>query len=84
MSDFSAFAEHIWIVEGPSVRDMRVMSTTRVTVVKICDGSLWVDPLFQCLLRRSTASPNRGSTEVTRLSEGTAAGYDNRKRENKF
>jgi hypothetical protein len=43
MPDPSAFAEHIWIVDGPSVRDMGVMFTTRMTVVKLCDGSLWVD-----------------------------------------
>lgn len=43
LSDLSAFTEHIWIVEGPSVRDMGVMFTTRMTVVKLCDGSLWVD-----------------------------------------
>ena len=43
MSDLSEFAESVWIVEGPSVRDMGVMFTTRMTVVKLCDGSLWVD-----------------------------------------
>jgi hypothetical protein len=43
MSDLSAFAESVWIVEGPSVRDMGVMFTTRMTVVRLCDGSLWVD-----------------------------------------
>jgi hypothetical protein len=43
MSDLSAFAENIWIVEGPSVRDMGVMFTTRMTIVKLCNGSLWVD-----------------------------------------
>jgi hypothetical protein len=43
MSDLSAFAESVWIVEGPSVRDMGVMFTTRMTVVKLCNGSLWVD-----------------------------------------
>ena len=43
MSDLSAFAESVWIVDGPSVRDMGVMFTTRMTVVKLCDGSLWVD-----------------------------------------
>ena len=43
MSDLSAFAEHIWIVGGPNVRDMGVMFITRMTVVKLCNGSLWVD-----------------------------------------
>ena len=43
MSDLSAFAESVWIVEGPSVRDMGVMFTTRMTIVKLWTGSLWVD-----------------------------------------
>jgi Domain of unknown function (DUF4336) len=43
MSELSAFAESVWIVEGPSVRDMGIMFTTRMTVVKLCDGSVWVD-----------------------------------------
>jgi glyoxylase-like metal-dependent hydrolase (beta-lactamase superfamily II) len=43
MSDLSAFAENVWIVEGPSVRDMGVMFTTRMTIVRLCNGSLWVD-----------------------------------------
>jgi hypothetical protein len=43
MSDLSAFAESVWIVDGPSVRDMGVMFTTRMTVVKLSNGSLWVE-----------------------------------------
>ncbi len=43
MSDLSAFAESIWIVDGPTVRDMGVMFTARMTVVKLCNGSLWVN-----------------------------------------
>ncbi len=43
MSDLFAFAESVWIVDGPSVLDMGVMFTTRMTVVKLHDGSLWVD-----------------------------------------
>ena len=31
----------VWIVEGPTVRDMGVLFTTRMTVVKVCNGSLW-------------------------------------------
>jgi Domain of unknown function (DUF4336) len=37
------FAENIWIVEGPDVRDMGIMFTTRMVIVKLTDGSLWVD-----------------------------------------
>ncbi len=43
MSDLFEFAESVWIVEGPSVRDMGFMFTTRMTIVKLRNGSLWVD-----------------------------------------
>jgi hypothetical protein len=39
MSDISEFAQGVWIVEGPNVRDMGIMFTTRMTVVKLSDGS---------------------------------------------
>ncbi len=32
-----AFAENVWIIDGPSVRDMGLMFTTRMTVVKLSD-----------------------------------------------
>ena len=38
-----AFATNVWIVDGPDVRDMGVLFTTRMTVVKLTDGSMWVD-----------------------------------------
>ena len=41
--ELQAFAKNIWIVEGPNVRDMGVMFTTRMTVVKLANGSLWVE-----------------------------------------
>ena len=43
MPDIQAFAPNVWIVDGPRVRDMGVMFTTRMTIVKLSDGSLWVD-----------------------------------------
>lgn len=43
MPNLPAFAENVRIADGPSVRDMGVMFTTRMTVVKLADGSLWVD-----------------------------------------
>ncbi|MFY9747523.1 MAG: DUF4336 domain-containing protein [Acidobacteriaceae bacterium] len=43
MFDLSPFAEDIWIVDGPNVRDMGFMFTTRMTLVKLSNGSLWVD-----------------------------------------
>ena len=41
--DLQAFAKNIWIVEGPNVRDMGVMFTTRMTVVKLANGSVWIE-----------------------------------------
>lgn len=43
MTDLRAFADNVWIVDGPNVRDMGIMFTTRMTVVKLSDGSLWVN-----------------------------------------
>lgn len=43
MSDLQEFAESVWIVDGPPVRDMGVLFTTRMVVVKLSTGSLWVD-----------------------------------------
>ena len=43
MADLAAFAENIWIVDGPIVRDMGVIFTARMAVVKLSDGSLWVN-----------------------------------------
>jgi len=43
MPDLHAFAKNLWIADGPNVRDMGVMFTTRMTVVKLADGSLWVN-----------------------------------------
>jgi hypothetical protein len=36
------FAENIWIAEGPIVRDMGILFPTRMTVVRLHDGSLWL------------------------------------------
>ena len=43
MDDIQAFAENIWIVDGPLVRDTGIWFTTRMTVVKLSSGSLWLD-----------------------------------------
>jgi hypothetical protein len=37
------FAPNVWIADGPNVRDFGVLFTTRMVVVKLADGSLWVD-----------------------------------------
>jgi hypothetical protein len=43
MAEWERFANGVWVVEGPSVRDMGFMFTTRMTVAKLCDGSVWVN-----------------------------------------
>jgi len=43
MFEFQEFVKNLWIIDGPNVRDFGVMFTTRMTVVKLTDGSLWVD-----------------------------------------
>jgi Domain of unknown function (DUF4336) len=43
MQGIQAFARDVWTVEGPVVRDFGVDFTTRMTVVKLSDGTLWVD-----------------------------------------
>src|SRR5579883_3449517 len=43
MPELQEFGENLWIVDGPDVRDMGIRFTTRMTLVKLSGGSLWVD-----------------------------------------
>ncbi|MGE5139031.1 MAG: DUF4336 domain-containing protein, partial [Rudaea sp.] len=43
MTALQAFAENLFLVEGPNVRDMGILFTTRMTIVTLSNGSLWVD-----------------------------------------
>ena len=43
MHDLQAFAEKILVVDGPPVRVVGVTLTTRMVIVKLADGSLWVN-----------------------------------------
>ncbi len=45
-SDLHLFGENIWTAEGPLVRDMRMWFTTRMTVVKLTSGSVWIESLI--------------------------------------
>lgn len=62
-SGMQAFADNVWIVDGPNVRDMGVMFTTRMIVVKLASGSVWVDspvPVpFETLQRITELGPVR-------------------------
>ena len=58
MLEPTVFAKNVWIANGPDVRDMGVMFTTRMTIVKLSDGSLWLEsPVSVSLetLKRITA-----------------------------
>ncbi len=41
--DLHAFAANVWIADGPPARDFGIEFTTRMTVVKLSDDSLWVN-----------------------------------------
>jgi hypothetical protein len=43
MAEWQEFADDLWVVEGPNVRDMGVMFTTRMTLAKLSDDSVWVN-----------------------------------------
>jgi len=43
MPELQQFGRNIWIVDGPDVRDMGLLFTTRMTVVRLSDGSVWVE-----------------------------------------
>jgi hypothetical protein len=63
MPGLQAFAKDVWIADGPNVRDFGVMFTTRMEVVKLSDGSLWVNsPVavpFDTLQRMNQLGPVR-------------------------
>jgi hypothetical protein len=43
MPELTPFGDSIWVVDGPNVRDMGLLFTTRMTVVRLSDGSVWVE-----------------------------------------
>jgi hypothetical protein len=40
--ELQAFANNLWIIDGPNVRDLGVKFTTRMAVVKLSNGLVWV------------------------------------------
>ena len=42
MEEIREFANDIWLVEGPIVRDMGVLFTTRMMIVRLSNGSIWI------------------------------------------
>ena len=43
MADLQEFGEGIWITDGPEVRDMGIIFTTRMTIVKLSNGAVWLE-----------------------------------------
>jgi hypothetical protein len=53
MLGLQTFAENVSVVDGPPVRAVGVTFTTRMIIVKLADGSLWVnspvsEPFEEC------------------------------------
>ena len=74
------WADNVYVIEGPAVRDMGIMFTTRMVIVKLADGTLWLDspvPLpFETLLRITELGPVRylvAATPAARLAAGCLA-----------
>jgi len=42
MEYLQEFTNNIWLAEGPVVRDMGAYFTTRMTIVKLSNGSIWI------------------------------------------
>lgn len=42
MENLHEFANNIWLADGPVVRDTGAFFTTRMTIVKLLDGSIWI------------------------------------------
>jgi len=42
MENLQAFADNIWLADGPNVRDMGILFTTRMAIVKLSDGLIWI------------------------------------------
>ena len=58
MAEWEEFADDLWVIEGPNVRDAGVLFTTRMVVVKLFDGSLWINspvPVTFDTLKKITA-----------------------------
>jgi hypothetical protein len=58
VASVQVFAEALWLVDGPPVRDLGFAFTTRMAVVKLTDGALWVSspvPAPLCTLNQIVA-----------------------------
>lgn len=68
-SGLQPFAKNIWIADGPDVLDMGIMFTTRMVIVKLANGSVWVNspvPVpFDTLKRITELGPVRYGIAAT-------------------
>lgn len=57
--ELQAFAENVWTIDGPNIRDFGLTFTTRMMAVRLIDGSVWVNspvPVPFETLKQITAS----------------------------
>lgn len=76
MQELTPFGNNIWITDGPNVRDAGLLFTTRMTVVRLHDGSVWVESPVNLLPRRK--SGNSAGMEPTWLLRVVMKTYYNR------
>ncbi|MGE5252216.1 MAG: DUF4336 domain-containing protein [Bacteroidota bacterium] len=61
ISELQEFGKDLWVVEGPLVRDAGVWFTTRMTIARLPDGSIWVESpvpaAFETLRRINELGP---------------------------
>lgn len=43
MTELVPFGRDIWMADGPNVRDMGLLFTTRMTLVRLSNGSIWIE-----------------------------------------
>ena len=71
MSELKEFAENVSMIDGPPVRMLGVSLPTRMIIVKLADGSLWVNsPVsapFDMLDRITESGPVRYLVAPTRM-----------------
>jgi hypothetical protein len=63
MADLRVFAENLWVADGAVARDMGLIFTTRMTIARLPDGSIWIESpvpvAFETLKRIDDLGPVR-------------------------
>ena len=56
MPNFEEFAQNLWMIDVPPVRNFGIPLPTRMIVIKLTDGALWVNSPVSTPTRRPTVS----------------------------